>query len=210
MLILSGFLFRRETLEEFHDLHDRDDKEAEADGHDILIELHAGEVERCGDERHLAHERREEQRRHGRGEQRPVARAHREDAAALRAHVQAVEDLCHGHGEERHRCAVGAQAVRRNLPNAGLHEVADEVRGEHEHRDHQSLIRNVSAHAAGEDAGLRAARAALHDVLFGVFHAERERREAVGHKVDPEQMHRLEDREAHKRRNEDADDLAHV
>ena len=42
------------------------------------------------------------------------------------------------------------------------------------------------------------------------FHAERERREAVGHKVDPEQVHRLEDREAQERGDEDADDLAHV
>ena len=121
-----------------------------------------------------------------------------------------MENFRHGHSEERHGRAVGAQAVCRDLPHAGFHEVADEIGSEHEHRYHQTLIGDIPAHAAGEDAGLRAARAALHDVLLGVFHAERERREAVGHKVDPEQVHRLEDREAQERGDEDADDLAHV
>ena len=131
MLILSDFLLCRETLEEFHDLHDRDNEETHADSDDILIKFHTGEIERRGDERHLAHERRQKQCRERRDEQRPVARAHREETAALRAHVQAVENFRHGHGEERHGRAVGAQAVCRDLPHTGFHEVADEIGSEH-------------------------------------------------------------------------------
>ena len=62
MLILSDFLLCRETLEEFHDLHDRDNEETHADSDDILIKFHTGEIERRSDERHLAHERRQKQR----------------------------------------------------------------------------------------------------------------------------------------------------
>ena len=62
----------------------------------------------------------------------------------------------------------------------------------------------------GKNALACAARRAGHDVRLRALHAERERREAVGQEVDPQQVHRLEDREAEHRRNENAQHLAHV
>ena len=118
-----------------------------------------------------------------------------------------MEYLGHGHGQEGHRRAVGAVGY---LPYTGLNEVADEVGHHDEQRDEQSLIRDIEAHAAGEDAGLCVARAAAHDVRLCLLHAQRQRREAVGYKVYPQQMHRLKNGEAQYSCEEDAKHLAHV
>ena len=62
----------------------------------------------------------------------------------------------------------------------------------------------------GKNTLARAARRAGHDVRLRALHAERERREAVGQEIDPQQVHRLKDREAEHRRGENAQHLAHV
>ena len=95
-------------------------------------------------------------------------------------------------------------------PNAGLHEVTHEIARQSQQRHHYALVRYVRAHASGENARLRVARLAAHDVPLRLLHAQRKRREAVRHEVYPQEMHRLEYREAQKRRHKDADDLRHV
>src|SRR5699024_4905627 len=90
------------------------------------------------------------------------------------------------------------------------HEVADKVARQGEQGDDYALIGYVCAHAAGEDAGLRVARLAAHDVPLRLLHAQGQGGEAVRHEVYPQKMHRLQDGEAQKRRREDADDLRDV
>ena len=75
---------------------------------------------------------------------------------------------------------------------------------------------------SGKDTVLGVARLALHDVALGILHAQRERGEAVGDQVHPQQLHRLEDGKADERgdkhrehlgkvgRKQELDDLADV
>ena len=60
---------------------------------------------------------------------------HLEEAAALRAHVEAVENLGHAHGDEGHGRAVRAVGY---LPDAGLDIVPDKVAREGEDGNHQA------------------------------------------------------------------------
>ena len=50
----------------------------------------------------------------------------------------------------------------------------------------------------------------VHDVRLRLFHAKRQRREAVRYKVDEQQMNRIQQRKAHERGAEYAQHLAHV
>ena len=67
----------------------------------------------------------------------------------------------------------------------------DEIRRQNERRDENTLIRYVKTHAACEYSVLRRTRTAAHDVALGLFHAERQRREAVCDEVYPQKMHGL-------------------
>ena len=95
-------------------------------------------------------------------------------------------------------------------PGAGLHEMSNEVTQQHERRNHESLIYHVHAHTTGKYTGSGLSGLSLHDVRLRLFDAQRERREAVRHKIYPQQMHGLEYSEAHERSCEYAYDLAHV
>ena len=93
---------------------------------------------------------------------------------------------------------------------------------QHQHGDDQALDNAVQAHIAGKNTVLGVARLALHDVALGILHAQRERGEAVGDQVHPQQLHRLEDGKADERgdkhrehlgkvgRKQELDDLADV
>ncbi len=125
-----------------------------------------------------------------------------------------MEDLDHGQGDEGHGDALGVgDAVREH--GELDHAVVVEVHTGEEGRDHQdgdddALEGDVDAHAAGEDAVGGLTRLALHDVALGLLHAERERGQGVGDEVDPQQLDRLEDGEADKRRLEHREDLGDV
>lgn len=112
----AGHLFMlifRFPLEELHDLHDGDDAEGQRQGHQVLVPLHAGEVEGGGDEGHLAHQGGGQQAADSGKGHHPVAGAELQDAAPLGPHVETVENFCHGHGDEGHGGAVRAEAARR-------------------------------------------------------------------------------------------------
>ena len=81
---------------------------------------------------------------------------------------------------------------------------------QHQHGNDQALDHAVQAHIAGKDAVLGVARLALHDVALGVLHAQRERGEAVGDQVHPQQLHRLKDGKADERGDEHREDLGKV
>ena len=81
---------------------------------------------------------------------------------------------------------------------------------QHQHGDDQALDHAVQTHVAGKDAVLGVARLALHDVALGVLHAQRERGEAVGDQVHPQQLHRLEDGKADERGDKHREDLGKV
>ena len=98
----------------------------------------------------------------------------------------------------------------RGRPDAVVHVVAVEDRRQRQGRTHDALRHAGEADTVGENTLARAARRAGHDVRLRALHAERGRREAVGQESDPQQVHRLKDREAEHRRGEDAQHLAHV
>ena len=106
-----------------------------------------------------------------------------------------MEDLDHVQGDERHHDTLfvghgGGQLGKVDDTQVEVH--AAEEAGEHEHGDDEALDHGVEAHMAGEHAVARITRLALHHVALGLFHAERERREAVGHEVHPQKLDGLE------------------
>ena len=140
------------ALEEFHDLDYGDDAYSEAEGHNVLDEVDRREAEGVGEEGDFTDQCGGKEAAKGGPVEGLVHALEREEAAALRAHVEAVADLGHAHGEEGHGRAVGAVGY---LPDAGLDEVADKVAREGQQGDDDALIGDVRAHAAGEDAGGR-------------------------------------------------------
>ena len=88
--------------------------------------------------------------------------------------------------------------------------MAQQVGNHHQDGYNQSLEEDVKAHAAREDAFLRITGLALHDVCLALLHSKGQGREAVGNQVDPEQVHRLQDRKANQGREEDRQHLGQV
>ena len=86
----------------------------------------------------------------------------------------------------------------------------DEIRRHHNDRHQDPLIGAVKTHSPGEDPRLGVPGLPLHQIRLTLFHPQRQRREAVGNEIDPQQMHRLQDGKAQKRREENTQHLAQV
>ena len=196
------------------DLHDRDDQEAERERGDHALGLEVLHAEEDHRERvDLDHDERENERKERGAPQPLVLLLHVEDGGTAAAHVEAVEDLDHVEGDERHHDALlvrhgGGELREVNLAQVEVH-TAEEA-DEHEDSDDDTLDHGVEAHVAGEHAVGGVTRLALHDVALGLLHAQRERGEAVGDEVHPQQLDGLEQREAHERGREDREHLGEV
>ena len=132
-----------------------------------------------------------------------------EHTAPLGAHIEAVENLAHAHGQEGHGHAVGGDAPG-HFKASRLHAVADDVGGHGDDGDKDALIGDVEAQAAGEDAVLGGAGRAAHDVRLRALHAQGQGREAVGDEVDEQQVDGVEEGEAQQGGEEHPQHLAHV
>ena len=69
--------------------------------------------------------------------------------------------------------------------------MAKEVREDNENGYQNALVKHVNTHTVGENARLRVSGFLAHNVFFRFFRTERKRRETVGNKVNPKQMHGL-------------------
>ena len=136
-----------------------------------------------------------------------------------------MENLDHVERDERHHHAFLVGIAGDHIDDVDVAHVkvhAHKEARQHQHGDDQTLDHAVQAHVTGKDTVLGVARLALHDVALGVLHAQRERGEAVGDQVHPQQLHRLEDGKADERgdkhrehlgkvgRKQELDDLADV
>ena len=136
-----------------------------------------------------------------------------------------MEDLDHVERDEGHHHAFLVGITGDHIGDVDVAHVkvhAHKEARQHQHGNDQALDHAVQAHVTGKDTVLGVARLALHDVALGVLHAQRERGEAVGDQVHPQQLHRLEDSKADERgdkhrehlgkvgRKQELDDLADV
>lgn len=107
-------------LEELHRFHNGNHKRAQQDGDEVFTWLNAGELERSGEEGNLADQGGGQEGTDGGDEKHPVLGTEPEDASPLGAHVQTVEDLRHGQGQEGHGGTVRAVG---DFPDAAFHVV---------------------------------------------------------------------------------------
>ena len=124
-----------------------------------------------------------------------------------------MENLDHVEGDERHHDALFVRRAGKHVGDVDIAHVkvdAHKEAREHERRDDEALHDAVDTHVAGKHAVAGVARTAAHHVALGVLEPERERGEAVGHEVHPQQLYRLEDGEADQRGDKDAEDLGQV
>ena len=136
-----------------------------------------------------------------------------------------MENLDHVERDERHHHAFLVGITGDHIGDVDVAHVkvhAHKEARQHQHGDDQALDHAVQTHMSGKDAVLGVARLALHDVALGILHAQRERGEAVGDQVHPQQLHRLKDGKADERgdkhrehlgkvgRKQELDDLADV
>ena len=124
-----------------------------------------------------------------------------------------MEDLDHVERDEGHHHAFLVGVASNHIGDVDVAHVkvhAHKEARQHQYGDDQALDHAVQAHIAGKDAVLGVARLALHDVALGILHAQRERGEAVGNQVHPQQLHRLEDGKADERGDEHREHLGKV
>ena len=95
-------------------------------------------------------------------------------------------------------------------PFSGFHEMSDKIRNHDKCGYQKSLISNIKAHSICKNPGLRISGFALHNVRLCLFRTQRQRREAVRYKIDPQKMHRLQNRKAQKCRKENTQHFTHV
>ena len=130
-----------------------------------------------------------------------------EDGASAASHIQGVEDLNHGQGQERHGGSVVAVG---KYPFAGFKGMAGDVGNHNQHGNNGALEKYVKSHAAGKDTFLRITGRTLHDIGFALLHTQSQGREAVGNQVDPQQMYRLQDGKSNKGGKEDSQNFRQV
>ena len=124
-----------------------------------------------------------------------------------------MENLDHVERDERHHHAFLVGIADDHIGDVDVAHVkvhAHKEARQHQHGDDQALDHAVQTHITGKDAVLGVARLALHDVALGILHAQRERGEAVGDQVHPQQLHRLEDGKADERGDKHREDLGKV
>ena len=117
-------LFPQPALEEFHNLHDRDDQDCQPKGRCVFVEVNRGELKRGRQERYLDHSGGQYQGYDHCSEQEMIVRGHFEQGAAAASHVQGVEDFNHGQGEEGHGGSIRAVD---EFPYTALDVVAQQV-----------------------------------------------------------------------------------
>ena len=96
------------SLEEFDGFDNRNRKERKAECDSIFLEIHGCKSECACEERNLADERGCHKAAERRKTENGIEAAEREGGAALRTHVEGMEDLAHGEGQERHGGTVQA------------------------------------------------------------------------------------------------------
>ena len=147
---VSGPVLCKGTLNQLDDLHNGDDADRKRKRDQILMQADAGKAECIGEEGDLADNSGGNQAAERRPVEGLVHIVHPEQAAALRAHVEAVEYL--GMLMVTKAMVVPSRAVG-DLPDAGLDKMPDKVAHQGQDRDQQALIGDIEAHAAGKDAG---------------------------------------------------------
>ena len=140
---------------------------------------------------------------------------HRKDGAVERTHVEAVENFCHGQGQERHGGTQLCSGIGTGGDSVGMvqicqHICADEVGNQCDDGYQNALIPYSQAQTAGKDTFLGISGLPLHDVRFGLFHPQSQSRETVGNQVDPQQLYRLENGEAQQGGYENGQDFGQV
>ena len=190
------------------DLHDGDDQERQGQRGDNALKLKRHRAkEHIGERRLHGHDYRQHQRQRGRSPQPLVLLLHSKQGSATAAHVEAMEDLDHVERDERHHDALFVRIARNHIGDVNVAHIKVDTHKEareHQYGDDQALNNAVHAHVTGKDTVLGITGFALHNVALGLFHAKRQRREAVGHKVYPQQLYRLEDGKANERGDKDA------
>ncbi len=124
-----------------------------------------------------------------------------------------MEDLDHVECDERHHHALFVGGARNHVSHVDVAHVKVHARKEacqHKRGNNDALHNAVEAHVTSKNAVGGLTRLALHNVALSAFHTQRQRREAVGDQVYPQQLHRLEQRKAHERGDKDREDLGKV
>ena len=205
--VFDSAVFADLSLNQLDELNNGDHNETESDCNQIFADAYACKAECVCKERNLAYEGGCNERTNARKPQGLVLRTELEDTAALRAHIETVENLCHRHCQERHGHAVRTVC---DLPIAGFHKVTDKVGGNSEKSYENALISDIHAHTAREDSRLCVTGLAAHDVGLCLFCSERKRREAVGYKIYPQKVNRLKNSKSEQSCREDGKHLAHI
>ena len=209
------FLLIDHAGEDLDDLNDRDDGDGKAHSDAVFHEIEVSKTECLAKEGNLNNECGHDEGKETCAPEPLVLTLHGEDRAVERTHIERVEDLTHGKREERHggaelSCIVLAQSNRICMVCFREEVCTDEIGDQCDDGHEKTLIENGKAETACEDAFLGVAGLAVHDVSFGLFHAECQRREAVCNEIDPKELNRLEDGEADEGREEDGKNLGEI
>ena len=90
--------FTRFSLNKLYDLNNGNDNESESDCDEIFNDAYACKAECVCKERNLTYESGCNERADACKPKDLIMRAELKYASSLRAHIEAMEDLCHGHG----------------------------------------------------------------------------------------------------------------
>ena len=133
-------LFAYFSLNKLNNFNNGNHNKSEPDSNEVLGNAYACKSKRICEERNLANERGCYKRSDARDPKDLILRAETKYASSLRAHIEAVEYLCHRHRQERHRHTV--RAVR-DLPVARLNEMSDELGKNGENGYENALVCDV-------------------------------------------------------------------
>ena len=182
-----------------------------------MLKIKRSEIEHVGKEGDFDDSRCQRQSRYHRAEENEVVRAEGKYRMALRAHIVRMEYFRHGHCKESHcnsaslrvgkKGGVGKGGTRKL---AAARHITDKVCGECQNCDKFSLLMMRRPARASHIPFTLRARPQLDNGHHTGLETERKRREAVGYKVNPEQVRSFENRKAEHGRRENRDDLAHV
>ena len=176
-------LFHR-AAHKLADFHKRNHRKRQAYGDKVFLRADGGKLERGIDPWQINDGQRQEEGEYKRAPQVFVLFLHGKHRMFDRTHVEGVEHFRHGQGEKRHRHAVGADALDR--PVSAFDKVPDEIGKQGDCADKEALQGDVYPHAAGKNPFLIVARLALHEVVFAVLHAQRQRGKGVRDEVYPQ------------------------
>ena len=131
------------SLEEFDGFHNGNNQEADTEGNDIFCKTYTGKAKGVCQERNFGYCGSGGKCSNGGDPKCFVVRVQGEHATALRAHVKAVKNFCHGHGEERHCHATWAVG---NFQNTRFQIMTDEVGKKNQNGYGDALVCDICAH----------------------------------------------------------------